>query len=94
MAYLEVAPHNKGAGKKHDHVAGCLIAHACKISLKEAKGDYTGTLVFDEMERLEEDQQKLMKLYTDKYHANAVDCNTMMILPEAAATLISEYLNN
>ncbi|NML20667.1 hypothetical protein HHL16_07265 [Pseudoflavitalea sp. G-6-1-2] len=94
MAFLEVAPHNKGANKKHDHVAGCLIAHACKISLKEAKGDYIGALVFDVMERLEEDQQKLMKLYTEKYHANAVDNHTMIILPEAAAALINEYLNN
>src|SRR5690554_6307050 len=26
MAFVEVAPHNRGNGKKYDKVAGCLIA--------------------------------------------------------------------
>ena len=28
MAYLEIAPHNKGKNKRFDNVAGCLIAFA------------------------------------------------------------------
>jgi len=32
MAYLEVAPHNKGNNKEFKDVAGCLIAFACRLS--------------------------------------------------------------
>src|SRR5687767_3796469 len=44
MPYLEIAPHNRGEDKKHDFVAGCLIAYAFKQSLL-LKGPYKGMLL-------------------------------------------------
>src|ERR1035437_10091996 len=32
MAYIEVAPHNRGKNKQYDKVASCLIAFACRLS--------------------------------------------------------------
>ena len=50
MAYIEIAPHNKGEKKKYDLVAGCLIAFACRLSFIHGKGDYKGWLAFDVQE--------------------------------------------
>src|SRR5687768_8497152 len=44
MAYLEIAPHNKGVSRRYDLVAGCLIAFACRLSFQLGKGDYLGWL--------------------------------------------------
>src|ERR1700754_4847133 len=54
-AYIEVAPHNRGDEKKHDRVAGCLIAYAFKLSLAKGKGDYAGLLYFDVLEENKDD---------------------------------------
>lgn len=50
MAYVEIAPHNKGLNKKHEKVAGCLIAFACRLSFIKANEPYRGYLVFDVLE--------------------------------------------
>lgn len=31
MAYIELAPHNRGLNQIYDRAAGCLIAFACRI---------------------------------------------------------------
>ena len=33
MAFVEVAPHNRGNEKRYERVAGCLIAFACSKDL-------------------------------------------------------------
>ncbi len=94
MAYIEIAPWNKGENKKYDLVAGCLIAFACRQSFILASGDFKGWLAFDVMEASEEDQNKLMALYSRKYKAlRMANTTTMIIRPEDGEKLIEKYLN-
>jgi len=55
MAYVEIAPHNKGDNRKYDYVAGCLIAFSFKQSVIKGKKDYKGILFFDVQEESEEE---------------------------------------
>ncbi|MGM0579908.1 MAG: hypothetical protein ACQETL_04475 [Bacteroidota bacterium] len=88
MAYIEIAPHNKGENKKYAKVAGCLIAFACRRSFIEGKEGY---LAFDVKE--EDIERKLMELYSNKYNAVRLsNSTTMIILPEASEKLIELYL--
>lgn len=90
MAFIEVAPHNKGSNKKFNKVAGCLIAFACRQSFALDKG---GFLAFDIEEENKEDELKLMALYSTKYNAVRIeDSTTMLILPEGSEKLINDYL--
>ncbi len=90
MAFVEVAPHNRGDHRKYDQVAGCLIAFACRQSFINGKEGY---LAFDVLEEKEEDQMKLMELYSSKYHAERFgESTTMIIFPEGSEKLIDEYL--
>jgi hypothetical protein len=90
MAFVEIAPHNKAEHKKHDRVAGCLIAFACKQSFINDKEGY---LAFDVIEEKKEDEKKLMQLYSRKYKALRLDNSTTMIItPEGSKTLINEFL--
>ncbi|PCI31792.1 MAG: hypothetical protein COB60_10870 [Flavobacteriaceae bacterium] len=90
MAFVEIAPHNKGNKKKHDSVAGCLIAFACRQSFIKGKEGY---LVFDVIEEKKENEIKLMTLYSQKYNAVRYDdSTTMIILPEGSEKLINEFL--
>lgn len=57
IAFVEVAPHNKGNKKQYDYVAGCLIAFAFKQSLIKCKGDNKGMLFFDVKEESSSDQK-------------------------------------
>ncbi|MEM8894129.1 MAG: hypothetical protein AAGC88_06095, partial [Bacteroidota bacterium] len=92
MAFVEVAPHNKGENKRFDKVAGCLIAFACKQSFIKGKEGY---LALDVLEENAEDQIKLMEHYSKKYHASRLaQSTTMIIVPEASEKLIDEYLNS
>ena len=92
MAYLEVAPHNKGDTKKYDRVAGCLIAFAYRQSVLQGKEHFSGMLFFDVMEKSEADAIKLMALYSSKYHAKRWDGTTMVIMDEDGEALLKEYL--
>ena len=95
MCFIEIAPQNKGINKKYDNVAGCLIAFACRLSFIMGEGDYKGYLVFDVQEERQEDEIKLMGMYSVKYHAKRIAKTTMMIIePEDGETLIEKYLNN
>lgn len=90
MAFVEVAPHNKGDEKIYDRVAGCLIAFACRQSFINGKEGY---LAFDVLEEKKENETKLMKLYSQKYNAVRLDnSTTMIILPEGSEKLIYEFL--
>lgn len=90
MAFVEVAPHNRGNQKKYDRIAGCLIAFACRQSFIKDKEGY---LAFDVLEEKKEDEIKLMKLYSQKYNAVRLDnSTTMIILPKGSEKLINEFL--
>ena len=90
MAFVEIAPHNKGNKKKYDRVAGCLIAFACRQSFINGKEGY---LAFDVLEDKKENEIKLMTLYSKKYNAVRYgDSTTMIILPEGSEKLINEFL--
>ena len=94
MSYLEVAPHNKGISKKHDNVAGSLIAYAFKISLIKGVEEYAGVLNFTVGEEKEEDKIKLMALYSQKYNAVRLsDTDKMAIYDADGEDLIMRYLS-
>ncbi|RYE59616.1 MAG: hypothetical protein EOP48_00265 [Sphingobacteriales bacterium] len=93
MAYLEVAPHNRVIPKKHDNVAGCLIAFACKQSVIRGVGHYQGVLHFWVGEERKEDEQKLIDLYKTKYHAVQLGNSPLLqISDEASEQLIRKYI--
>jgi len=92
MAFIEIAPHNKGKTKKYDKVAGCLIAFACQLSFIRGKGDFEGYLAFDVLEEDKEDEVKLMAMYSTKYNAFKVGETMMIIPPLAGKKLIDEFL--
>jgi hypothetical protein len=92
MAYIEIAPFNKGKHKKYGRIAECLIAFACRLSFILGQGDYKGWLAFDVQEEKEEDQIKLMSLYSTKYKAQRLTETTMLISPKDGEKLIDKYL--
>jgi hypothetical protein len=94
MAFIEVAPHNRGEVKEYDNVAGCLIAFACRLSFIHGKDDFEGYLAFDVFEEKKEDEIKLMSLYSLKYNALKISETTMLIPPMGGKKLIDEFLNN
>lgn len=93
MAYIEIAPHNKGVGKRYDKVAGCLIAYACRLSFKSGKDHFKGWLTFDVFEEDKKDEIKLMALYCKKYGALKWGETTMVLSPEVGEELINKYLS-
>ena len=92
MAFVEVAPHNRLPVRTHDLVAGCLIAFACRQSMKLGENHHKGWLTFDVQEESKEDEIKLMAMYSKKYKAVKFDETTMLISPENGELLIEEYL--
>ena len=92
MAYIEIAPQNKGKDKRYDLVAGCLIAYACRLSTLYGKGVYHRWLAFDVFEEKKEDKIRLMALYSTKYHALRYGDTTMVISPANGKRLIEHYL--
>lgn len=93
MAFIEIAPHNKGKDKMFDKVAGCLIAFACRLSFLKGKDHYKGWLAFDVLEENKNDEIKLMALYSQKYGALKFGETTMVIPPETGEFLIKTFLN-
>lgn len=92
-AFIEIAPHNRGDQKKHEGVAGCLIAYAFWLSLEKGKGDYRGHLYFNVEEEKKEDEMKLMINYSVKYGAKRLADTTAMLIDEAEGKqLIKKYL--
>lgn len=92
MAFVEIAPHNKGEEKEFEKVAGCLIAFACRLSFLKGDDVYRGWLAFDVLEEEKENEIKLMALYSKKYHALKYGETTMVIPPDGGEKLINEFL--
>ncbi|WP_026710195.1 hypothetical protein [Flavobacterium filum] len=92
MAFVEVAPRNRGELKKFENVAGCLIAFACRLSFIDGNDIYRGWLAFDVFEENKEDEIKLMALYSKKYNALKFTETTMVIPPNGGEKLINEFL--
>lgn len=94
LAFVEVALHNKVDEKRHDHVAGCLIAFAFKLSLIKGIGEFNGALHFKVGEKRKEDEIKLMTLYSTKYNAYRLgDSKIMAIYDADGEELIQRYLS-
>jgi hypothetical protein len=92
MAYVEIAPWNKGKKRQYDYVAGCLIAFAYKQSLL-AESPYDGMLVFDVQEENEKDEARLMAVYSQKYGALRIGETTSMVIEiDQGKKLIKEFL--
>lgn len=92
MAYIEVAPHNKGLEKIFDSVGACLIAFACKLSFQHGKLNHKGWLAFTVLKENPEDQKKIMALYKRKYFAKKLTNTAMIIHPADGEKLIKKYL--
>lgn len=92
LAYIEIAPHNKGNKKQYDFVAGCMIAFACKLSIEKGLNYHKGFLTLDVMEEKQANQVKLMALYSKKYKAKAINEKNMVIIPNDGKWLIEQYL--
>ncbi len=85
MEALELAPHNVGhKHKRYDHVAGCLIAYACRESFK-TEGEYEGFLGFVS-------KTELIHWYVEKYGAKVALGQRMYFDPEIGDHLVKEYL--
>jgi len=95
MAYIEIAPHNRGKTRRFNLVAGCLIAFACRLSHIHAEGFYKGYLSFKVIEQNPKNHIRLMAHYSTKYHAQRIgESDNMFIEPRDGQALIEEYLNN
>lgn len=94
MAFVEVAPHNKGKQKAFENVAGCLIAFACQLSFVYGKDCFRGWLAFDVKEHRKEDEVKLMAVYCVKYGAMRWGETAMCIPPENGKSLMAKFLNS
>jgi hypothetical protein len=93
MPFIETAPHNQTESKKHDDVAGCLIAYACKLALFSKDENHKGYLTFDVMEEDTKNEKKLMQVYSEKYYAQRIGKSTTMIItPEDGEKLMAKYL--
>ena len=87
MNHLEIAPRNVGSkNKQFDSVAGCLIAFACRESFK-IKGIYKGYLAFVS-------KTSLIEWYKNKYGAEQIAGQRMIINPMAGEKLINKYLKS
>ena len=84
MELIEIAPFNIGAQKENDHVAGCLIAFACRTALK-LNSAYKGYLTFMS-------KTSLIEWYKTKYFATQTIGARMYIDPMSGAKLIHKYL--
>lgn len=86
MELIELAPFNIGLKREYKNVAGCLIAYACKESLK-LETAYKGYLTFVS-------KSTLVEWYKTKYYATQTIGTRMYIDPLSGEKLIETYLNN
>lgn len=85
MDNLEVAPHNLGRKGRFGHVAGSLIAFACRQSFLFGKGAYQGYLTFTS-------KSELVPLYQERYGASLAMGQKMFIGPDQGKLLMKQYL--
>ncbi|MEN0006918.1 MAG: hypothetical protein AAF798_22390 [Bacteroidota bacterium] len=86
MNNIELAPHNIGAGKKYERIAGCLLAFACKQSFEYGRDTYRGYLSFDS-------KTELINWYQYQYGAKIARGNKMYFDPDTGTKLMKEFLN-
>jgi len=93
LSMIEVAPHNRNEEKKHDWVAGCLIAYAFMLSVRLGQNEYKAYLQLDVLEEHEENEKKLMKVYSKRYNAKRIGTTTTMVIAdEDGEKLVEKYL--
>lgn len=85
MNNIEVAPQNIEKSKQLDHIAGCLLAFACKQSFEKGKGNYQGFLSFDS-------KTALIEFYQNKYGATWAIGHKMFFDTETGKKLMNHYL--
>ena len=86
MKHIEVAPTNYGSKGKFINVAELLISYACLLSFKLNKGNYRGYLTFIS-------KGKLIDYYINKYQAELIFRERMIINPSNGIKLIRKHLN-
>ena len=84
MELIEIAPFNIGSKKENERVAGCLIAFACRESLK-LDSNYKGYLTFVS-------KTSLIDLFRKRYFATQTIGQRMYIDPISGENLIKKYL--
>ncbi len=94
MPFIEVAPHNYGASKQYERVAGCLIAYAYWLSLELGETYNKGILFFEVGEEDPANEEKLIALYEQKYYARRWSNNLLFIDTVGGKALLETYLWN
>lgn len=84
MELLELSPQNIGKNRRFQGVAGCLIAFACRESIK-LKTEYKGYLTFVS-------KTELVEWYKSEYLATQTIGQRMYIDPISGNKLIEKYL--
>jgi len=82
---IEVAPSNYGSKGKFINIAELLMSFACLKSFELNKGNYKGYLVFTS-------KGALIKHYQEKYYAELIFREKMIITPEKGKLLIKSNL--
>lgn len=85
MKNIEVSPENCGKGGRFSNIAELLISFACYQTFRLNKGHYVGYLAFTSKGRL-------MEYYQNKYGAELVFRERMIIAPKPALELIKKHL--
>lgn len=85
MKNVEVSPENYGSKGLYVNIAELLISFACYQTFKLNKGSYIGYLAFTS-------KGVLMSYYEDKYGAELIFRDRMIIAPQAALKLILKHL--
>lgn len=82
---IEVSPSNFGSTGKYKNIAEVLMAFACLQSFKNNEGNYKGFLVFTS-------KGELISHYENKYGAELIFRERMIIYPHQGIKLIQEHL--
>jgi len=78
---IELAAGNKGKNKKIERIAGCLIAHACKIAFEKGYDGFVSLVP----------KTKLIKHYQEAYGFQQFG-RQLALLDESSKKLIDKYL--
>jgi len=86
MELIEVSPRNFSSRGKFVNVAEILVSYACLLSFRMNIGPYKGYLTF-------KSKGKLIDYYIEKYNAELIYREQMMINPVVGMSLIKKHLN-
>lgn len=85
MKNVEVSPSNYGAEGQYANIAELLISFACYLTFRLNKDEYIGYLAFTS-------KGNLIEYYQEKYDAELVFRERMIIAPQSALKLIRTHL--